>query len=190
MSAPDEDELKEIEEETEHSALDHEYWESKAFLPLEEPEYTAGESGRVHWSIDAFNGTRENPNHELVMKSEVVTIGGHQWQIKFYPKGNDTDYLSVYLECLSVMDKKNELGEPNAEEAPEEGVSEPKKQDKGENSIFRVNMRTYPISRLTSGVSPYASTSAWLEDNAQTQFCSGSSISCAIQPHRASRALL
>jgi hypothetical protein len=40
------------------------------------------------------------------MKSQPVTIGGHDWQIKFYPKGNDSDYLSVYIECVSVQDKK------------------------------------------------------------------------------------
>ncbi|KAF1839030.1 hypothetical protein BDW02DRAFT_575806 [Decorospora gaudefroyi] len=116
MSSPDEDELKEIEATTEHSALDHEYWESKAFLPLEDPEYVAGESGRVDWTIDAYNGTREKPNHEVLMKSEVVTVGGHQWQIKFYPKGNDSDYLSVYLECLSVMEPKDEKDQETVEE--------------------------------------------------------------------------
>jgi hypothetical protein len=105
-STPDELELKEIEASEEHSALDHEYWESNAFLPLEEPEYTARESGRIDWVIDAYNGTREQPNRDIVMKSDVVTVGGHQWQIKFYPKGNDSDYLSVYLDCLSVMDPK------------------------------------------------------------------------------------
>ncbi|KAJ4407344.1 hypothetical protein N0V91_003928 [Didymella pomorum] len=103
-SAPDEIELKEIEAGTEHSALDHGYWESRAFLPVEEPEYTEGISGRIDWSIDRYNGTREQPNRDIVMKSDVVAIGGHQWQIKFYPKGNDSDYLSVYLECLSVID--------------------------------------------------------------------------------------
>ena len=106
-SSPDEDELKEIEDRDEHSALDHEYWEKEAFKPLEDPEYTAGETGRIHWSIEAYNGTREKPNNEIVMKSDIVTVGGHEWQIKFYPKGNDSEYLSVYLECLSVMAPKD-----------------------------------------------------------------------------------
>ncbi|OAL50970.1 DS-domain-containing protein [Pyrenochaeta sp. DS3sAY3a] len=88
-SSPDEVELKEIEEAGEHSALDHDYWESKAFLPLEEPEYTASVSGRIEWSIDAYNGTRENPNREIVMKSEPVTVGGHQWQINVYLEYSD-----------------------------------------------------------------------------------------------------
>lgn len=136
-SSPDEAELKEIEESPEHSALDHEYWEGKAFLPLEEPEYTAGASGRIHWNIDAYNGTREKPNREIVMKSEAVTIGGHQWQIKFYPKGNDSDYLSVYLECLSVMNKNTKENEEKANEnfnnqepAPEAEASEGGMKDK------------------------------------------------------------
>ncbi|KAF3053365.1 ubiquitin carboxyl-terminal hydrolase [Didymella keratinophila] len=107
-STPDEIEMKEIEASIEHSALDHEYWESRTFLPVDEPEYTAGVSGRIDWSIDRYNGTREQPNRDIVMKSDVVTIGGHQWQIKFYPKGNDSDYLSVYLECLSVIDSSSE----------------------------------------------------------------------------------
>lgn len=123
-SSPDEDELKYIQERGEHSALDHEYWEKEAFKPLEDPEYTAGETGRIHWTIDAYNGTREKPNHEIVMKSDVVRIGGHDWQIKFYPKGNDSDYLSVYLECLSVMDPKDKNDEEADGDTPAQDASE------------------------------------------------------------------
>jgi hypothetical protein len=120
ITSPDEVELKEIEGSTEHSALDHEYWESKAFLPLEDCEYTAGDSGRIHWNIDAYNGTREKPNRDIVMKSEAITVGGHQWQIKFYPKGNDSDYLSVYLECMSVMQGRSKHDTEKREDAPVE----------------------------------------------------------------------
>ncbi|KAF2736982.1 DS-domain-containing protein [Polyplosphaeria fusca] len=105
-SSPDEAELKEIEASVEVSALDHEHWEQKAFLPLEDPEYTPGESGRIEWVIENYNGTRENPNRDVVMKSQVVNIGGYDWQIKFYPKGNDSDFLSIYIECLSLEDSK------------------------------------------------------------------------------------
>ncbi|ORY17606.1 hypothetical protein BCR34DRAFT_22357 [Clohesyomyces aquaticus] len=111
-SAPDEAELKEIEALPEISALDHEYWEKKAYVPLDEPEFTAGVSGRIEWAIDSYNGTREKPNRDLVMKSPPVNIGGYDWQIKFYPKGNDSDYLSVYVECLSVADKDAKKDEP------------------------------------------------------------------------------
>lgn len=114
-STPDEAELKEIEEGVEVSALDHEHWEKQAFEALTDPEHSAGVSGRIEWAIQNYHGTRENPNKELVMKSEPVTIGGYEWQIKFYPRGNDSDYLSVYVECLSVQDKVS----PPPESAPE-----------------------------------------------------------------------
>lgn len=123
-SSPDEIELKEIEASPEHSALDHEYWESRAFLPVEEPEYTVGVSGRIDWTIEAYNGTREKPNRDIVMKSDPVTIGGHQWQIKFYPKGNDSDYLSVYLECLSVISPDSKKKEGRNDSVTKEGAED------------------------------------------------------------------
>lgn len=107
-SSPNENELKEIEAGVEVSALDHEHWERKAFehpdlaAALKDPEHRPGATGRIEWTVENYNGTREKPNKELVMKSPPVIIGGHEWQIKFYPKGNDSDYLSVYVECLSV----------------------------------------------------------------------------------------
>ncbi|KAF2999270.1 hypothetical protein E8E13_003636 [Curvularia kusanoi] len=123
-SSPDEQELKEIEASAEHSALDHEYWESRAFLPVEEPEYTVGASGRIDWAIEAYNGTRESPNRDIVMKSDPVSIGGHEWQIKFYPKGNDSDYLSVYLECLSVVDSSSKKKESRVDSVAKAGSTE------------------------------------------------------------------
>lgn len=115
-SAPDEPELKEIEEAGETSALDHEHWEQKTFLPLDETEYVAGASGRIEWTVNNYNGTKEKPNKELVMKSQIVNIGGYDWQIKFYPKGNDSDYLSIYVECLSVTTKEEKKDAAPADE--------------------------------------------------------------------------
>ncbi|XP_014559882.1 hypothetical protein COCVIDRAFT_23905 [Bipolaris victoriae FI3] len=148
MSSPDEDELRYIEERGEHSALDHEYWEKEAFKPLEDPEYTAGEAGRIHWAINTYNGTREKPNHEILMRSDVVTIGGHQWQIKFYPKGNDSEYLSVYLECLSVMDPKDKGDQETANDAPTQNVSEPKDEEKsGDSTVSTENTSDFASER-------------------------------------------
>ncbi|KAF2747698.1 hypothetical protein M011DRAFT_36738 [Sporormia fimetaria CBS 119925] len=109
-SEPDEAELKLIEASAEVSALDHEHWESLARkdMDLADPEYRLGTSGRIHWTIDNYNGTRDLPNREVVMKSQIITIGGYEWQIKFYPRGNDSDYLSIYVECVSVQDKSDE----------------------------------------------------------------------------------
>jgi hypothetical protein len=82
-----------------------EYWEKKTFTDLEDPEYRPGASGRIHWTVDRYNGTKENPNKELVMLSPKVKIGDYEWQIKLYPKGNDSDYVSVYIECETVASK-------------------------------------------------------------------------------------
>jgi hypothetical protein len=102
-SLPCDDELKYIESKEEHSALDHEYWEKETFFELDDPELVPGESGRIEWTVEHFNGTKEKPNKELIMRSPIAHIGGYDWQIKFYPKGNRTDYLSVYLENVTML---------------------------------------------------------------------------------------
>lgn len=100
-SAPSEEELKLIEQDTEErSALDYEHWESLAYEPLDDPEYSPIASGRVEWTLKGFHGTPENPNKEFVMRSPSVLIGGYYWNIKVYPRGNEnTDMMSVYVEC-------------------------------------------------------------------------------------------
>ncbi|KAL1590553.1 hypothetical protein WHR41_00603 [Cladosporium halotolerans] len=103
QTLPCEDELKYIESKEEHSALDHAYWEKETFFDLNDPELVPGESGRIDWLVENYNGTKEKPNRDLIMKSQVVSIGGYEWQIKFYPKGNRTEYLSVYLENVTML---------------------------------------------------------------------------------------
>jgi len=68
----------------------------------------------------------------VVMKSEIVTIGGHQWQIKFYPKGNDSDYLSVYLECLSVQDTKDNKDDEFTKDVSSDEAVEPRGEKKAD----------------------------------------------------------
>lgn len=102
-SHPCDDELTYIQSREEHTALDHAYWEQESFFDLDDPELKPGESGRIDWLVEHFNGTKESPNKQLIMKSPVVRIGGYDWQIKFYPKGNRTEFLSVYLECVSMQ---------------------------------------------------------------------------------------
>ncbi|KAK6428952.1 hypothetical protein LTR95_014900 [Oleoguttula sp. CCFEE 5521] len=105
-SAPCEDEVKYIDSKEEHSALDHKYWAAETYFDLKDPEVRPGVDGRIDWAVNNFNGTKEKPNKELLMKSPVVHIGGYDWQIKLYPKGNRTDFLSVYVENLTVLDVK------------------------------------------------------------------------------------
>ena len=102
-SEPCKDELGYIASRAERSAMDHEYWERKTFFDMDDPEIVPGASGRIDWLVCSFNGTEEHPNKEHVMRSPSVNIGGLDWQIKFYPKGNDTDHLSVYIECASLQ---------------------------------------------------------------------------------------
>lgn len=115
-SLPCDDELKYIESKEEHSALDHAYWEKETFFALDDPDLIPGESGRIDWLVENFNGTKDKPNKDLIMKSPTVRIGGYDWQIKFYPKGNRTDYLSVYLENVTMQDpaykERSELSSP------------------------------------------------------------------------------
>ena len=96
------------------------YWEEITFTDLEDPEYRPGKSGKIEWAIPKYNGTKESPNKELLMKSDIVRIGGHDWQIKFYPRGNDSDYLSVYVECMSIAaegSKKKDRADAEAKES-------------------------------------------------------------------------
>ena len=96
--------MKIIEQRGEHSALEHSYWERKAYFDLQDPEILPGASGRIDWLVEHFNGTKENPNKELLMRSQTIRIGDCDWRIKFYPRGNNnTDFLSVYVECVTMQ---------------------------------------------------------------------------------------
>lgn len=101
-SLPCSDELAYIETQEEHSALDYEHWEKVTFFGLHDPEIVPGESGQIEWQIDKFNGTKADPNNTRILRSPIVKIGGLDWQIKFYPRGNRSEYLSAYIECVSM----------------------------------------------------------------------------------------
>jgi hypothetical protein len=89
--------------------------------------------------VDNYNGTKESPNKDLVMKSQIVTVGGYDWQIKFYPKGNDSDYLSIYVECVSVASKEEEEDKTPADETakPDDDAIKP-----DEETVAEVEMAT------------------------------------------------
>ncbi|KAL8969601.1 MAG: hypothetical protein Q9183_001925 [Haloplaca sp. 2 TL-2023] len=100
-SAPDERELSMIEEDgQELDATNHGHWESLTYEVLEDPEYIAGETGRITWTANPVHGTPDKPNRERIMRSPSMLIGGMYWNIKFFPRGNDgTEHMSVYIEC-------------------------------------------------------------------------------------------
>ena len=111
-SSPDEQELAEIEKETEFSALDHDHWRTLAYQPLDDPEYIPAASGRITWTVHGVRGTPENPNRETIMRSPSALIDGFYWNIKYYPRGKDgTDHMSVYIECSPTPHEEMEQKE-------------------------------------------------------------------------------
>lgn len=99
-SSPDVEELKELENLVELSALDHDHWEEKVYQPLDDPEYVPAESGRISWTVHGVRGTPEKPNRETIMRSPSVFLDGYYWNIKYYPRGKEgTDHMSIYIEC-------------------------------------------------------------------------------------------
>lgn len=100
---PCEDEMAYIKSKEEHSATDTKYFEAQTFFDLGDPAFKCADQGRIDWSIEHFNGTKEEPNNERTMRSPIMRIGGHDWRIKFFPRGNGTEFLSVYLECVTMQ---------------------------------------------------------------------------------------
>ncbi|KAL8806423.1 MAG: hypothetical protein Q9182_001338 [Xanthomendoza sp. 2 TL-2023] len=108
-SGPDEEELRIIEQDDpEKNALDDDYWESITFEPLQDPEYVPEASGQIKWTLSPVHGTRDQPTRQEYIRSPSVLIGGLYWNIKFYPRGNQVEYMSVYVECSSSPDGPGE----------------------------------------------------------------------------------
>ncbi|KAL8682394.1 MAG: hypothetical protein Q9186_001584, partial [Xanthomendoza sp. 1 TL-2023] len=104
-TGPDEDELRMIEQEGhETSELDDDHWESIIFEPLEDAEYVPGASGQIKWTLSPVHGTPDKPTSQEFIRSPSVLIGELYWNIKFFPRGNDSEYLSVYVECSPSPD--------------------------------------------------------------------------------------
>lgn len=116
-SVPDAVELASMDGSmNERSALDHDHWEKSTFEALDDPEYIPGDVGRISWTVKGIHGTPENPNRKEIMRSPAVCIGGLYWNIKYFPRGNETDQMSVYVECSPTAPKAPK------DEAPSEDV--------------------------------------------------------------------
>jgi hypothetical protein len=79
------------------------YWENNFFRDLGDPEYVPTEKARLTWTFKGVRGTPEKPNRAKVMRSPAAFVGGYWWRIKFYPRGNNVNALSVYLECSTTI---------------------------------------------------------------------------------------
>uniref|UniRef100_A0A0V0H703 Putative ovule protein n=1 Tax=Solanum chacoense TaxID=4108 RepID=A0A0V0H703_SOLCH len=53
-------------------------------------------SARFTWTVEKFS--RLN----VKKYSDVFDIGGYKWRILIFPKGNDVDYLSMYLDVADA----------------------------------------------------------------------------------------
>lgn len=128
-SEPHQDEIEYAALKGEHSAEEIEYWAGMTFEELDDPQLVPGESGRIDWLIEGFNGTQESPNTETVMRSPIVNIGGYDWQIKLYPRGYKCNYLSVYIENVTMKQsdwqREEEIEKPPFPVLP--GASRPMK---------------------------------------------------------------
>ncbi|KAI4762165.1 hypothetical protein E4T52_05629 [Aureobasidium sp. EXF-3400] len=103
-TVPDAEETRIMRGYVENSALDDKHWQSRTFFDLQDPELVPKEQGKIEWTLNNFNGTKENPRKNLLLTSPIVRIGGHDWRIKLLPHGNmHTDRLSLYVENVSVQ---------------------------------------------------------------------------------------
>lgn len=104
LSVPTGEEVRIINSSTEYSALDNQHWQAQTFFDTRDAEVIPRESGMIEWTLENFNGTKENPRKELLVRSPIVRIGNHDWRIKLLPRGHlSTDRVSVYIECLSIQ---------------------------------------------------------------------------------------
>jgi hypothetical protein len=117
VSVPDSEELRIMRSYIESSALDDKHWQTRTFFDLQDPEIVPGESGMIEWTVENFNGTKENPRKNLLLTSHTVQIAGHEWRIKLLPHGHmNTDRLSLYVENVSIQSLPPE--EWSADELP------------------------------------------------------------------------
>ena len=99
-SAPDEDELKEIEgKDSDISARNCRHHERHFFREVDDVEQRPSKKIRLSWTIQGVRGTRDRPNYVRVMHSPAAYIDGFYWHIKFFPRGNNSTALSAYIKC-------------------------------------------------------------------------------------------
>ena len=115
LTKPCEDEMLYIASKEEHSAIDPAYWQKLVFFDTEDEELKPGEDGCIDWLVEHFNGTQEEPNHSVMLRSPIVSIGGYDWCIKLYPRGNGTEFISAYIECVTMQASDYEEFEDFAE---------------------------------------------------------------------------
>ncbi|CAB4268512.1 unnamed protein product [Prunus armeniaca] len=64
---------------------------------MEEEEEEDLVSGTFTWRIDNFSTLNKQKHY-----SDDFVVGGYKWRILIFPKGNNVDYLSVYLDVADA----------------------------------------------------------------------------------------
>lgn len=54
-------------------------------------------TGTFRWSIEAFSKISQRKHY-----SEAFTVGGYKWRILLFPKGNNVEFLSIYLDVADA----------------------------------------------------------------------------------------
>lgn len=119
--------------EHELTRLSDGFFESEAFPDLDDPEHEPGASGRIHWTISNFRGSPEHPNTETVMRSPSVRIGDLDWNLQVYPNGNNTDYVSVYLEASNPRRWNDRSVDESVSSAPEDKNTSSSRQQRNQS---------------------------------------------------------
>ncbi|KAL6244638.1 hypothetical protein RBB50_008166 [Rhinocladiella similis] len=102
-SIPTEDEMTELNLRAsrgqELTALDVMSVEKRVYQDVDDPDQRPVKKLRLSWIIKGVRGTRDSPNLDRVMVSPPAKVDGYYWQIKFYPRGNKSVFLSAYIKC-------------------------------------------------------------------------------------------
>lgn len=88
------------------------HWEEFFYKNLEDPEYRPSEKARITWKFSGVRGTKEKPNRAHIMRSPTAYVDGFYWTIKFFPRGNSVNSLSVYIECSPTPPKPDAVIPP------------------------------------------------------------------------------
>lgn len=103
LSTPTDEEMAEIRlresRGQELNALDVPSVEKRIYQDVDDPDQRPVKKLRLSWVIKGVRGTREKPNKARVLLSPAAQVDGNYWQIKFYPRGNNSVSLSAYIKC-------------------------------------------------------------------------------------------
>lgn len=88
---------------TQHTNLDFSFFKDQILQPIDDEDVI--ETGSYTWEIKDFRGLREDKE-----RSPIFTIGGYDFNILLFPKGNANNNLGLYLEPVPKKHLDAETG--------------------------------------------------------------------------------